>query len=112
MVLASYASRAAGLLASALRTRRVALGTDAVRESLREGTAGLLMIAKDAAGRRDELSHVASQHGVPVVIYGTKSELGRLTRRAELGVLTIRDQRIASELATVVSCVQDISEAE
>ena len=112
LIAARYRARIDGLLGSALRTRRVALGTDPVKRALAEGSAHVLVIAADAAGRRRELEAFAERMNVPVVEHMTKSELGRLTRRNELGVLAIQDQRIASELATVASRAQDLSEAE
>ena len=112
LIESGYDARMRGLVASALRTRRVSLGTDAVKAALHDGSARLLIFAVDAAGRRSELTVLAKRLTVPVVTHGTKSELGRLTRRAELGVLAILDQRIASELSTVASRAQDLSEAE
>ena len=112
MIALGYEARIAGLLGSALRTRRVSLGTDATKAALRDGSAQLVIFAADAAGRRDELCGFAERQNVPVTVHGTKSELGRLTRRPELGVLAILDNRIASELSTVASRAQDLSEAE
>lgn len=112
LIQARYDARVQGLLLSALRTKRVALGADAARLALREGSARLLVLARDAAGRREELVGMAAQRGCRVVEHGAKSELGRLVRRHELGVLAILDERIASELANVVSRAQDLSEAE
>src|SRR5690606_16722872 len=47
--------RIQGLLLAAMRRREVVLGTDAVHLSLLAGAPRLLLVAKDAAGRRDEL---------------------------------------------------------
>lgn len=112
LVASQYATRLGGLLMAALRKRAAAVGADASRAALRDGSARALVVARDAAGRRDELIGLAEQNGLPVIVHGEKSELGRLTRRDELGVLAILDERIASELAAVASRAKDISEAE
>ena len=44
--------RALGLVVAAWRSRRAAVGTDAVREAMRTGKVELLVVAADAAGRR------------------------------------------------------------
>ncbi len=112
LIASQYATRVEGLLMAALRKRAVAIGADAARAALRDGSARGLVLARDAAGRRDELARMALESGLPVIEHGAKSELGRLTRGDELGVLAILDERIASELATVASRAKDISEAE
>lgn len=112
LVLSQYEARIEGLLLAALRKRAVALGGDAARAALREGAVATLLLARDGAGRRDELVGLAAERGVPVVEHGTKSKLGRLVGRDELGVLAILDERIASELAAVASRAADLSEAE
>jgi len=112
LVVSRYDSRTAGLVSAAVRTRRVALGADVTKAAIHDGTAALVVFAEDAAGRRQELTSMAAERGIPVMVHGTKQELGRLTGRPELGVMAIQEERIASELVAVASRAQDISEAE
>lgn len=112
LIRARYAERINGLLLAARRTDRISLGTDAVRAALHDGSAKVVLFAGDAAGRREELVSLAKRTEVPVVHHGTKTQLGRLTGRTELGVLAIHDRRIASELVAVSARAQDLSEAE
>jgi predicted RNA-binding protein YlxR (DUF448 family)/ribosomal protein L30E len=112
LIASQYAARVEGLLMAAMRKRAAALGAEAARGAMRDGSARALVVASDAAGRRDELAGLAAREEVPVIAHGTKSELGRLAGRDELGVLAILDEGIASELATMASRVEDISEAE
>lgn len=112
LVVSRYEARAAGLIGAALRTRRAALGADVTKSAIHDGSASLVVFAKDAAGRRQELSSMAAERGIPVIEHGTKQELGRLSGRPELGVMAIQEERIASELVAVASRAQDISEAE
>ena len=64
--------RVQGLLLSALRRRQTVLGTDAVREALLAGAPRLLLVAKDAAGRRDELIPLANARSVAVLELSTR----------------------------------------
>lgn len=112
LINARYEERVDGLLLAAHRTRAVDYGTDAARTALHSGSAKVLIFADDAAGRREELMALAERVGVPVVPHRTKSALGRLTGRSELGVLAIHDSRIASELVAVKARAKDLSEAE
>lgn len=90
--------RVEGLLLGAHRARKVAVGTDAVRESLAEGRIRLLCVAEDAAGRRQELTASAERLGKACVVLGPKAELGKLFGRDEVAVLAIEDNGIAAEV--------------
>lgn len=90
--------RLEGLLLGAHRARRVAVGTDSVRESLAEGRIRLLCVASDAAGRRDELMASAERLDKACVVLGTKADVGRLFGRDEVAVLAIEDGGIAEEV--------------
>jgi predicted RNA-binding protein YlxR (DUF448 family)/ribosomal protein L7Ae-like RNA K-turn-binding protein len=94
-----FERRLDGLLMAAARTRKCAVGTDAVRACLREGQARLLCVAADAAGRRDELVSLAVAAGVPVVEFGPKARLGRLFGRDAVGVVAVTHKGIGIELA-------------
>jgi uncharacterized protein len=103
--------RVEGLLSSASRSRRVAVGTDAAALSIGRG-AKLLVVAEDAAGRRDELEDAARRAGLHHRVFGTKSSLGPLFGRSEVGVLSILDEGIAAELERAVEQVSALSEDE
>ncbi len=90
--------RLEGLLLGAHRARKVAVGTDAVRESLAEGRIRLLCVAEDAAGRREELTAAAERLGKACVVLGPKGDVGRLFGRDEVAVLAIEDNGIAAEV--------------
>ncbi len=106
-----YKRRVAGLLLAGLRARHLVVGTDAVRGAL----AGpkkpvMLLVAKDAAGRRDELADGVTRLGGACVAYGDKATLGRLFGRETLGVVGILDSGIAHEVALAARCVDELSE--
>ncbi len=104
--------RAEGLLASAARSRRVAIGTDAVELAIRGATAKLLVLARDGAGKRDDLDAAARRVGLPRTVFGTKSSLGQLFGRAEVSVLAVLDEGIAAELERAAEQVTALSEDE
>ena len=93
-----YVRRAEGLLLAAQRQKQLALGTDAARAAVREKTAAALVVAADAAGRREELAELQERLGGRCLVLGTKASLGRLFGREELGVLAVLDERIAEEI--------------
>lgn len=102
--------RLEGLLLACMRRRRAALGTDAVRDSLLAGAARLLLVAKDAAGRREELCARAEERGVQVVEAGDKSQLGRLAGKETLGLIAVLDIDIAREIAATARALSGLSE--
>ena len=102
--------RALGLLSSALRARRLALGTDAVRATLQAKKGDLLIRAKDSRGRGDELAHAATALGCAAVTWGTKASLGDAFSRSEIGVLLVMDRGIARAILDCLSRVEALSE--
>lgn len=104
-----YERRANGLLLAALRNRSLVIGTDAVRRALDAGPPPLLLLATDAAGRRDELEERVRRLSGRCVSYGTKMELGRLLGRAEVGVLAILDPGIALEVAATAARATELA---
>lgn len=103
-----YLRRVEGLLVAGVRSRRVAVGTDAVRDALRDGELLVLVVASDAAGRRDELMAGAERLGRRCVVVGDKAWLGRLAGRGEVGVLGLLDGGIADEVMAMTERAMEL----
>lgn len=104
-----YTKRIEGLLQAANRSRNLVVGTDAVRDAM-SSLKGIsaLVVAEDAAGRREDLESRAARLGSACVVFGTKSTLGRLFGRDELGVVAILDGAIAREVALAAARVAEL----
>lgn len=109
---AQYMRRVEGLIVSAKSTRQIAVGTDAVREAMSELKTELLIVAADAAGRREDLEAQAANLGRRCVVFGTKVLLGGLLGRDEVGVVAILDSGIASAVSLAMSRATALLEAE
>ena len=90
----------------------VVLGTEAVRDAIRHKRAELLLVARDSAGRRNEILRSADQLADRCLVLGDKEELGRLFGRTTLGVLAVLDRPVADELSFAARCAADLAEAE
>lgn len=112
MIVQQFAQRAGGLLSSAVRVRRIALGTDAVRASLLANRGELLVIAEDARGRAEEIRKMATAIGCATATWGTKASLGEVFSRQELGVFLVTDRGIASATLECLAQIQALSEDE
>lgn len=104
-LVAQLERRIEGLLLAAKRAGRLVLGTEAVRSEMRRDGRLLLVVAADAAGRRDEIERAAERLGDDCLVYGHKSTLGRLFGRDEVGVLAIDDRGIATEITRAAACI-------
>ncbi|MDB4987676.1 MAG: putative nucleic-acid-binding protein [Myxococcaceae bacterium] len=102
--------RVQGLLLAAQRRRVLALGTDATRLAVAACTAHLLLVAKDAAGRRDDIVAFATERSVQVIEFSTKDELGHLTGKDSLALLAVLDLQIAREIADSARWLAGLSE--
>lgn len=108
----ALARRLDGLLLAGSRRRALTLGTDATREAMGMGRVEALVVATDAAGRRDELIAAATRLDRRVLIFSTKSSLGRLFGRDEVGVIGILESGIAAEVVESGQRLLGLSEAE
>ena len=102
--------RLSGLLLAAQRRRALALGTDATRLAVAACTAHLLLVAKDAAGRRDDIVAFATERSVQVIELSTKDELGHLTGKDSLALLAVLDDQIAREISDSARWLAGLSE--
>jgi ribosomal protein L7Ae-like RNA K-turn-binding protein len=102
--------RIEGLLLASLRRRILAMGTDVVREAVTAGAAHLLLVAKDAAGRRGDILEQAGRANVPVIELFDKATLGRLSGKDTLGFLAVLDGRMAREISASARWLAGLSE--
>lgn len=105
-----YARRIDSLLVAAWRAKKVAIGTEAVRDAMVRGKIAMLVVAEDAAGRREELAQFAERLGRACVVWGNKASLGGLFGRDEVGVLGVVDEGIAAEIHRAAAHVAELSE--
>jgi predicted RNA-binding protein YlxR (DUF448 family) len=99
-----------GLLLAVMRRHKVALGTDAVISALAACTPRILLVAKDAAGRRDDVVALATEREVPVLTLFDKDRLGHLTGKAALSFIAVLDDQIAREIAESARWLAGLSE--
>ena len=110
MLVQQYERRALGLLSSAQRTRKLALGGDAVRAGLHSNKGDLMIRAEDSRGRGEELARAATAYGCATATWGTKASLGDAFGRSELGVLLVTDRGIAGAIFDCLSHIEALSE--
>jgi uncharacterized protein len=110
-----YARRFEGLLTAAYRSGSALIGTERVRDALSIERAGqralLLIVAGDAAERRQELVAAAERLGRSCIIHSDKANLGRLFGRETVAVVAITDSDIAAELQHAIHCAARLAEA-
>lgn len=106
---AQYARRLDGLLLAARRSGALLVGTDVVRRALAEGSVALLLVAEDAAGRREEVLEQAARLGGRCAVYGSKEALGRLMGRAEVGVMAVLEAGLAEEVAATAARATELA---
>ncbi len=110
MIVEQLERRTIGLLSAARRKGRLALGAEAARVALKSGRGDVLLVAKDARGRAEELARMATTLGCATVTWGTKASLGDAFDRSDLGVLLVMDRGIARAVADCLSHVEALSE--
>lgn len=99
-IVASADRRIEGLLAGAKRARLVVSGSDTVREALREGTARLVVVARDAAAavKVTEIEQAITEG--TAMAWGNKQSLGALFGRDEVAVCAVLHEGVAAAMAS------------
>jgi predicted RNA-binding protein YlxR (DUF448 family)/ribosomal protein L30E len=110
MAVMQYERRAEGLILSAKRARKLAVGTEAVREAIASHKAQLLVVAHDAEGSREDLERAAARLGRDCLVWNTKQGLGRVFNRTTLSILAVLDIGIADEMRSVVGSAAGLAE--
>ncbi len=98
----SFARRAMGLLSTTWRTRKVALGADAVDASVAEGRAALVVVARDAGDSTRSRAELLASRGVLLRAFGTRVVLGEVFGRGEIAIAAVSEPRVADELVTTI----------
>lgn len=105
-----YLRRATSLLSAAKSARKLALGTEAVRQALAARSVQLLLVASDAEGDREELVAAAERLGRGCLVWKNREQLGQLFGRSLLSIVGVLDAGIATELRHVVRCATELEE--
>lgn len=118
-LLARFVERVVVLLGAAHRAGQLAVGPDAVRDTM--ASVSLLVLASDAAERRDEMTaSMARLDGRVRVLqdgwwdgaessFGNKGALGRMFGRDEVAVLGVLDRGIADHVAHAMDVASEMT---
>ncbi|MBN2192858.1 MAG: YlxR family protein [Polyangiaceae bacterium] len=98
--------RIGGLLSGAWRARKLAVGSDAVVESLATGSSQLVIVARDARAAADTTAVSRAVADGLVRVWGTKSAIGLATGRAEVGIVAVYDAGFAQALSIALELAQ------
>jgi predicted RNA-binding protein YlxR (DUF448 family) len=101
--------RIAGLMASAARTRHLQVGAETAGKAFENGTAHLLVVARDAAAAASvgTVMHAVARGGA--VAWGSKAELGSLVAKSEVAVLGITSQPLAAAVRSAVVAANGVA---
>lgn len=88
--------KVSSLIRFARKGRMIEIGKVAVDILLKRKRASLVIIAADASDKLKRQMEIAClRNNVPVYVFGTKTELGKLCGRDEVGVISISDKHLA-----------------
>ena len=87
--------RIGSLIGIARRAGKIASGQAQVEAMLKKKKGFLLIMAEDAAGAQKKYSQWAGDLGLPVLITGTKEEMGKALGLSPRSIILIVDQGFA-----------------
>ena len=92
--------RVGSFIGIARRAGKIAAGQAQVEAMLKKKKGFLLIMAEDAAGAQNKYSQWAGDLGLPVLVTGTKEELGNAIGLSPRSILLILDQGLAEAVLT------------
>ena len=101
------ARRLGALLGSAAGSRKAVSGTDAVRRSLELGSAVLVLVASDAAERK-EIERRAADRGVPSRATSDKAALGGMLGRRPTAIAALVDRGLAAAVSSTMELLEGL----
>ncbi len=91
--------KAAALIGMATKAGRTVSGEDTVLNSIRSGEAALVIVSAEASDRsRKTFSDKCGSYGVPLIIWGTKEELGKHLGKATRTVAAVTDEGFGKKI--------------
>lgn len=88
----------------AKRAGKVSSGEDAVKESIRGGSAALVILAQDAgANTTKSITDSCAYYNVKCLSFGTKEELGHAIGNSFNAVIAIRDAGFAKSIEKAIT---------
>ncbi|NPV25969.1 MAG: 50S ribosomal protein L7ae [Firmicutes bacterium] len=91
------------LLGLGQKAGNVISGSYAVRVALGKKQARLMVIAEDVSDRtRQELVELARRNEVPIIVLGTKDELGQCLGKGQRAAAVVIDQQLATAIRRAV----------
>jgi predicted RNA-binding protein YlxR (DUF448 family)/ribosomal protein L7Ae-like RNA K-turn-binding protein len=105
-----YRGRIDELLAIAGRNRELLSGARAVRESLKRGSALLVVVARDASVSVRRIAAAADRAGARSIVVGTKAGLGHLAGRRPVGTVAVLDPVIAERISSAAESAAALEE--
>src|SRR5689334_3714644 len=109
-IVAAAQRRTAGLLSSAARMQRVAVGAEMSGQAWESGKARLLVVARDAAAGASTGPVLRAIAAGEAIAWGTKTDLGALVGKSEVAVLGVTSEPLAAALRTVVRMASSVAE--
>lgn len=95
--------RIISFLGLAIRAGKVCKGESLCEKAVRDNTAELVIVAEDASDNtKKRFSDKCKFYETEYREYGTKEELGRMTRSENRAVLTINDKGMANKLSDMI----------
>jgi len=91
------------MIGLARRAGYVESGDAAVRSSVSRGKVRMIILAGDAAARtRKNIEILAGDAGIPLIIYGTKENLGNLLNKPSRSVVAITDDNFSKGIVVAM----------
>jgi ribosomal protein L7Ae-like RNA K-turn-binding protein len=99
---------ALSLLGLARRAGKVAIGTAAVRQAIREGRAKLVIMAGDASTTQlDKVRSTIHNRTIPQVYLGDRNTLGAAIGSAPVAAVAVKDASLADRLLEELDRLSD-----
>lgn len=87
------------MLGLAMKAGKIASGEFSTEQSVKKGTAYLVIVAEDASDNtKKHFSDMTEYRGIPYYVFGTKDELGQTIGKQFRASLSVNDENFAASI--------------
>ncbi len=95
--------KALGLIGIATKAGRIAYGTEAVKETIENKKANLVIIATDASDKtKENIRHKCTKSKIPVAVFGTIETISKTIGKQNKAVISVKDRNLGEEIFKII----------
>lgn len=96
-------NRVLGLIGIATKAGKVAFGTEAVTETIKNKKAKLVIVAEDASDKsKENIVYLCDKSRIQIVVFGKIETISKAIGKQNKAVISIKDKNLGEEIIKII----------